>query len=242
MKASPSAKESVCAYCGKYGPVSRDHIPPKNLFPKPRTADLITVPACEQCHSGSSKDDDYFRAALLTSELFEGNPEAERSMNELQRSLSERKGRRFLSLLVSSIEKVDVWSPQGSIYLGKKDAFRIDRERINAVLSRIIRGLYFHEMGHPVPQDYKVMVELQPQVNPKLRETVASISFNSPKVVGGGAFGYFFQRVDEDPKSTLWILHFFGCFPAVGFVLLPENKRSKLLAKREGVRLENDHG
>lgn len=242
MRASSSAKQSVCAYCGEYGPTSRDHVPPKNLFPKPRTADLITVPACERCHSGSSKDDDYFRAALLTSELLEDNPEAERVIDELMRSLGGRKGRGFIGLLASSIEKVDVWSPQGSIYLGKKDAFRIDRKRIAAVLTRIIRGLYFHEIGKPVPANYQVFAELQPQVNPKLRETVASISFTSPKVVGEGVFEYFFQRVDEDPDSALWVLHFYGCFPAIGFVLLPQDQRQNF-ARGEVVEEspENDH-
>lgn len=229
MRTSPSAKKSVCAYCGEYGPTSRDHVPPKNLFPKPRTADLITVPACERCHSGSSKNDDYFRAALLTSELLEGNPEAKRVINELMRSLAGRKGRKFIRLLASSIEKTDTWSPQGYIYLGKKDAFRIDRPRITAVLHRIIRGLYFHEIGRPVPAGYQVFAELQPRVNPRLREIVASISFTPPKIIGEGSFEYFFQRVDEDPDSTLWVLHFYGCFPAVGFVLLPQDERNHSL-------------
>jgi hypothetical protein len=243
MRASSSAKNAVCAYCGEYGPTSRDHVPPKNLFPKPRTADLITVPACESCHSGSSKDDDYFRAALLTSEFLEGNAEAERAIDELMRSLGGRKGRGFIGLLASSIEKVDLWSPQGSIYLGKRDAFRIDRQRITAVLSRIIRGLYFHELGQPVPTNYQVVAELQPQVNSKLIEMVASISFTSPpKVVGEGVFEYFFQRVDEDPNSILWVLHFYGCFPAIGFVLLPKDQRNQLLARDEVVEgPENNH-
>jgi len=145
------------------------------------------------------------------------------------RSLGERKGRKFARLLASSIEKVDVWSPQGSIYLGKKDAFRIDRQRITAVLNRIIRGLYFHEFDRPVPANYQVFAELQPHVDPRLREIVASISFAPPRIIGEGSFEYFFQRVDEDPDSTLWVLHFYGCFPAVGFVLLPQDKRNPCL-------------
>jgi hypothetical protein len=231
MRASSSAKKSVCAYCGEYCPTSRDHVPPKNLFPKPRTADLITVPACERCHSGSSKDDDYFRAALLTSELLEGHPGAERVIDELMRSLGKRKGRQFIRLLASSIEKVDAWSPQGSVYLGKKDAFRIDRPRITAVLRRIIRGLYFHEIGRPVPANYQVVAELQPQVDPRLREICASITFTLPKIIGEGAFEYFFQRVAGDSNSMLWVLHFYGRFPAVGFVLLPQDERNQDLAR-----------
>lgn len=116
MKTSSSAKKAVCAYCGEYGPTSRDHVPPKNLFPKPRTADLITVPACERCHSGSSKDDDYFRAALLTSELLEGDPGAERVINELMRSLGSRrfdKIRMFNSVnLEQGYKPLTIYSPR----------------------------------------------------------------------------------------------------------------------------------
>src|SRR6185295_14935391 len=114
------------------------------------------------------------------------------------RSLGGRQGRKFIRLLASSIEKVDAWSLGGYIYLGKKDAFRIDRPRITSVLHRIIRGLYFHEIGRPVPASHQVFAELQPRVNPKLREIVASISFTSPRIIGEGSFEYLFQHVEED--------------------------------------------
>jgi 5-methylcytosine-specific restriction endonuclease McrA len=58
-------KIGECAYCGDVGIITRDHVPPKGIFPKPRPANLITVPACSKCHSQqTSRDDEYFRNTL----------------------------------------------------------------------------------------------------------------------------------------------------------------------------------
>jgi hypothetical protein len=81
-------------------------------------------------------------------------------------------------------------------------------------------------MAQPIPANYQVFAELQPQVDPRLRELVASIDFPPPKRIGNGSFEYYFQRVAEDPNSAMWVLHFYGRFPAVGFTLLPQNQRN----------------
>jgi len=43
--------------------VTDDHLPPRNIFPKPQpnNVDLITVPACSKCNEGSSRDDEEFK-------------------------------------------------------------------------------------------------------------------------------------------------------------------------------------
>jgi hypothetical protein len=51
----------ACAYCGSTSELTDDHIPPKNLFPKPRPENIITVKACKICVKDTSKDDEYFR-------------------------------------------------------------------------------------------------------------------------------------------------------------------------------------
>lgn len=51
----------ICVYCGRPEGGTDDHIPPENLFGKPRPPDLIKVPACLTCNRSCSKDDEYFR-------------------------------------------------------------------------------------------------------------------------------------------------------------------------------------
>lgn len=58
------ADAGACIYCGREGPLTLDHIPPRALFAEPRPADLITVPSCQPCNVGFSKDDEYLRLVL----------------------------------------------------------------------------------------------------------------------------------------------------------------------------------
>ena len=57
-----------CVYCGREAQLTSDHIPPKNLFPKPRPSNLITVPSCKRCNRSASKDDEYLRLVLVMRE------------------------------------------------------------------------------------------------------------------------------------------------------------------------------
>lgn len=51
----------VCAICGADGEVNREHVPPRNLFLKPRPTNTITVDLCPSCNHGYHLDDEYFR-------------------------------------------------------------------------------------------------------------------------------------------------------------------------------------
>lgn len=51
----------ACIYCGNEGN-TRDHVPPKLLFPKPR-GPMVTVPACLTCNKCIEKDDVLFAVA-----------------------------------------------------------------------------------------------------------------------------------------------------------------------------------
>jgi hypothetical protein len=54
----------ICALCGIRPATTRGHVPARQLWDPPRPNDLITVPACGPCNTGTQQDDDYFRAAL----------------------------------------------------------------------------------------------------------------------------------------------------------------------------------
>jgi hypothetical protein len=60
-----------CAYCGAAADLTRDHVPPRVVFPKPRPKDLITVPACRPCNVSAGPDDEYFGAALRVAVLLD---------------------------------------------------------------------------------------------------------------------------------------------------------------------------
>jgi hypothetical protein len=47
-----------CYLCGAQERLTRDHIPPRNLFPQPRPTNLITVDCCEVCNNGMNLSDE----------------------------------------------------------------------------------------------------------------------------------------------------------------------------------------
>jgi hypothetical protein len=55
----------TCALCGARPATTRtrDHVPPKALFPSPRPK-LITVPACDICNESASEAEEKFRVYL----------------------------------------------------------------------------------------------------------------------------------------------------------------------------------
>jgi 5-methylcytosine-specific restriction endonuclease McrA len=49
--------QQLCVICGKKVAKTVDHVPPKNLFVKPRPS-LITIPACFDCNNSASPFDE----------------------------------------------------------------------------------------------------------------------------------------------------------------------------------------
>jgi hypothetical protein len=82
-----------CIYCRNEADTD-DHVPQKNLFPKPRPNNLITVPACKDCNKKYEKDDEYFRNSLVMSSDLENSNEANIILDNVLRSYSrvERQG------------------------------------------------------------------------------------------------------------------------------------------------------
>jgi hypothetical protein len=56
--------EGTCVYCGAFGTIHMDHVPPKNLFEAQAQSQLLTVPACRSCNNSASKDDEYFLVVM----------------------------------------------------------------------------------------------------------------------------------------------------------------------------------
>lgn len=136
-----------CIYCGSTGKLTKDHVPPKNLFPVPRPSDLITVPACEPCNQSFGLDDDYFRIAVLAGADPERHPIAARLWSDkvvrgtLQRSPA------LKSIILQSLRRLDVTTPAG-IYLGTAPTIRLNRQRVDRVVRRIVTALHWHHYGH----------------------------------------------------------------------------------------------
>ncbi len=211
----------TCVFCGAIGDVTDDHIPPKTIFAKPRSSDLITVPGCEECNHGWSLDDEYFRTALCLSDNTADERNATAGREAAMRSLQREEARGFAKMFLSRIFPQEVYSP-GGIYLGKRLAFNVDLKRIQKVVAKITRGLFYKESDRILPQDYGVSVESNDtlgQMDAKCLRDLQNTIINpllstQERIIGGGAFRYRHAIPDDgDGFVSVWALTFYGTMP-----------------------------
>ena len=211
----------VCVYCGLEEPDvrdrTRDHIPPKNLFPEPRPSDLITVPCCRQCNSSASEDDEYFRFVLTSRIDTSDHPEAEKVRQSIFRSLQRPEAEGFKDLLRENMIDVDVHTTSG-IYLRKGAGIRISHKRLNRVAERIVRGLYWYTFEVRLPSDWTAVCRSDAilTVNDKeMQEYIAAVfgpMLKQPpaRIIGNHVFEYWYQVEKDCNYSTAWLLRFYG--------------------------------
>jgi len=196
-----------CAHCGKESE-SRDHVPPKCLFPRPRPNDLITVPCCAKCNSSASKDEEYFLAVYMIGDAGVSDAGKKLWKQKLRRMYQKNTGLR--QRIAGSLIKVRMRTA-GGLYLGARDAIQLDHDRLDAVVKKIVRGLYFHEFGGERLLDETrvdcMALDSQKKVN--------QVDHFAAEVRAGtrdwpGLFEYRRNRVAREPQGSLWFLRFYG--------------------------------
>jgi len=210
-----SKLQKLCAYCLCPNPETDDHIPPKSFFPKPRPSNMITVPCCENCRKVQSPDDEYFRLAIVSSANVSDKPIAKTIKDAIYRSLTKPNKKGFATTIKKNIFELDAFTESG-IYIGKAGGINIDRERIDRVSNRIIRGLFCHEFNHPLPLSYEVYNHFSQTGFEEELKSIKNIRFVEPRKIGK-VFSYTYSMTDEDPLSGVWLQEFYGAFQFIGF-------------------------
>jgi len=191
---------NICAFCGSSDDLRDDHVPPKNLFPKPRPNDLITVPAYANCHSSTSKDDEYFRIKICFRNDAGNHPGARANWGSILRSLNREQAKGFRK---------------------QRTGYNVDLNRVRRVVERTVRGLYFAESGNPLGLNNEVRVysndDLEGQaqdVIDQLRQMVLTpLVTYSPKVIGNNVFLYRHHIIEENPVCSVWGVSFYEQVP-----------------------------
>jgi hypothetical protein len=218
-----SKTQGTCTYCGTSGIVTQDHIPPKNLFAKPRP-DLLWTPACVACHEAAetSKDDEYFRDILIQRKGIDtSNPNVANALAAWRRSLARPEARRKLEAFRQSIRWNDVVTPNG-IFLGRVPAYAVKTHQALRVVLRTVRGLYRHRFGTILPPSVGVLGypktffdDAATQANAAATEWLNGVlhgllTYGTKFKIGDGSvFRYVVVAKPGDPLSTHWILQFY---------------------------------
>jgi hypothetical protein len=211
-------KMGECVYCGKVAPITYDHVPPRNLFAKPRPDNLIRVPSCKECHGQNkqvSQDDEYFRNMLAMREDIFDHPDIKQILPRVLKSLARPDKVKSAKSIYRTMRKVDVRTRLG-LYLGTKIAYNVNLARLDNVARRIVKGLFFHEKGHRLPDEYKVIVlsesglyNANDYFKKQLQIIFRPLMANTPKIIGNQVFSYRVYYTYTDDNASAWLLEFY---------------------------------
>ena len=208
-------KKKLCVYCRSPKDLTRDHIPPRSFFPKPRPADLITVPCCVECHRGFTKDDEYLRNLLIFVDGNERHPAVEMLRDKGIRSLNYPNARGYTKSFFDHVNPG--WVKYGNGMIAPGATITLDDDRIEDFLWRITVGLFWIENDKYLPDDYDVEVigSYDPRyMNWTVQESVRRLlSEDAPVDIGDGVFQYWWSWAEQaSPGETHrsdWLLRFY---------------------------------
>ena len=219
-------KTGECVYCGRYLPLTNDHIPPQALWGKPRPSDLVVVPSCKRCNGGASKDDEYFKTMIVLKDRAGSHPEAVAIRDSVFRGLAKPKKKKFTQRILRSIREVGLRTPAG-LYIGKEQVYDVDTIRLDRVIERVTRGLYWHHHGHVrLPDDFEVVVwsedglrDITPEDALQLRKTLIDPVINNPaRLIGRNVLRYWYASGDRE-HVTGWLFEFYSDVRFVAFTV-----------------------
>ena len=217
-------KRGECVYCGAIGRVTRDHIPPRSLFGSMPPGGLLTVPSCRRCNLSASKDDEYFRLRLALKDEFGAEPDVRVILPSVMRSLQRPSATGLRNELLSGFHEREVLTPAG-IYVGTASTYYVDLSRLNAVVRRIVVGLFYHHNQRRVPNGYRVnawategMGLIDPANANLLTENLKAL-MNTPAHGIGRVITWWVAFSDADPNTSLWLLVFYRRMPFVAMTL-----------------------
>ncbi len=176
-------------------------------------------------------DDEYFRLKISMSEDIKSYPAASTVRDTVFRSLLRSEAAGLKKQVLSDMRWVNLRTTSG-LYVGRRFGYAVDLNRIRRVIERIIRGLYFWEVGKILCPNNEVRVytdediELQPKdILGQLKQNILKpLSTYLPKVIGNGAFSYRYQIVKENLRYSVWLLVFYSGFPVLVMTGPPRKK------------------
>ncbi len=212
---------ALCAFCGKLPAKTRDHIPPKGIFPRPRPQ-LITVPACARCNRRTSKIEEAFRVYLSLRVGINNDATAKLWKDEAMRTL--RHNPRLRNRILRSTRTISVRSPAG-IILGERQGGPWPPEVHDPIVEKTIRGLYFYhyreilgDRVHIKVQWLRTTEDLE-NWSRRVPPSVEQLWTELPGAgnVGTGYFRYRYATAIENPLHSAWLFDFYGAHFASGY-------------------------
>lgn len=220
-----SKRSGECVYCGRLGPITSDHVPPKCLFPPETRQNLITVAACAQCNGSFKLDDENFRLMLAIRADLPPGATAEYLRQSSMRGLAKPQASRLRASIRKRLGKASVRTPAG-IYLGEAPTISVDFKRLHATAIRIITGLFAHFFGRRLPDSHLVDInfaDLQRDSSaiqdPAAQELLALIGQQGVRHQASDVLEVWVRPAEDDANSSAWYVRILQTFGFLAFTI-----------------------
>jgi hypothetical protein len=201
-----SKKEGRCAYCASDASrVTRDHVIPLLLFTKPFPPNLITVPACKKCQAEKQVDDEFLRDYLTCDVAAGQHPIASAiRLNKTYRAV-ERNSSEFARFVVTQQRRKVPLVTAAGIFAGVGVYTPLPLGRVESVITRITRGLYYAHQKRIMPSNTAITVLLR---NLSDFETLLGALGRRHQVHLGSVFSCAYCE-GTIPMHSLWLMLFY---------------------------------
>lgn len=208
-----------CIYCGQRPATEKEHVVAKVFYITPPKIG-VTVPSCAECNrkrgDGGVRDihldEEYMRNVLCMAEGTQTHSIA----TELFQTKVSRSFRRSIGLkktLLRAFGRIPFKSEGGIFEPYSSPYFYPDWARIQRVLRKITRGLYFWSSDKRLPDKYTILVNpaVRPDELPELVNQLKNIGEFGPKTLDEyNVFCFMVAATKGETARSHWLMRFYG--------------------------------
>lgn len=215
--------KQFCYLCGVNEANSDDHVPPKTLFPTDSPNKGYKLPACSKCNNLLHLDEEYLRDRFTiaghnrTARLVfhQGTRRSYMRTYELLKTVNK------LDLIRRDLTTLNIKSP-GGIYLHQATGIKMDSARINRVIIKVTKGLYYYHFQKRIPDNFSFDIYFDPP------NWLPEMMAKPTPLIGkfDDVFCYKGLVTNTDSTTGIWWLSF---YTSLGLIVVVENPK---LAKK----------
>jgi hypothetical protein len=143
----------------------------------------------------------------------------------------------FTRNLIKGIRPVRVRTPAG-LHLGWGVVSDVDLTRLDRVVDRITRGLYWYHLMSRIPDEFEVAVYSEdgmrafgpPEIERIQKDIVTPVLNSPPHSIGRGVMRYWYASASDRTDSSVWIYEFYEDVKFVALVMPPSDARMSVIA------------
>jgi hypothetical protein len=126
-------------------------------------------------------------------------------------------------MVMNSLEDVEAYS-EGGIFLGIKPAMSLEWPRMEGVLKRIVKGLFFRRNNQLIPSDHELIIKI-PDL--ELGNKLSRLPFEEVENICDGVFRYW---LCEQNDRSLWLMSFCQTVWVLGYIRPVQNANNSVAA------------